>query len=323
MYVLGAKIEIGLNSFTRVNEVEIEKSTKTLGATAIIKVPTTARLERQGEYISEVETAKTFKPGQAVRILLGYNGTLREEFAGYVRKVKPTTPLEIECEDAIYLLRRRNLKASFRSTTLKSLLEYILHGTFIKLSANVPGITLAPFYLKNVTAASALETLKEKYGLTMYFRSLSELFVGLAYDQDGTEIKYVFGQNVIDHDLEWVDETDTRIKIKAVHIRADNTRVEKEYGDSDGEERTFFFYNLPDGASLEQKAKEEALKHKYTGYKGGLNTFLLPNAAPGAVARVIDEQFAERAGDYLIDKVVTTYGTDGARRKIELGLKVS
>lgn len=322
MYVLTASVEIGLNRLRRVAEIEIERSINTLGSTATITVPTTARLSRVNDATSEVETAKQFKPGQAVRIELGYDGNNRVEFQGYVRRVNPGTPVTVECEDSIWLLRRKNLLKSWKGTTLKEVLEYILQGTFIKLVGNTPSITFSAFYLKNVSPATALQKLKDDYGLTMYFRALGELFVGIASESDGVTVKYEFGRNVIDNDLKWVNQDDSRIKIKAVHIKGDNTRIEKEFGDADGELRTLYFYDLPNGASLETVAKEELQKVKRDGYEGSINTFLLPVADPGNVVRVTDKQFTDRAGDYLAEKIKVTYGRSGGRRVITLGLKV-
>lgn len=323
MFVLTAQIEIAGKKFSRVNLVEIESSAKVLEDTALIRMPTTARLERQGEFISEVETRKEFKVGDSVAIRLGYNGNLKEEFRGFVSKIKPGTPLEIECVDATWTLRRKNLKASFKNTTLKALLEHILQGTDIELQGEVPGINFKHFYFKNVSAASAIQQLKDDYGLAMYLKNFNQLYVGLTSATDNVTVVYGLGENIIENDLEWVNEDDTAIKVKAVHIRADNTKIEKQYGDEDGELRTLFFYDLDNGADLEKMALAEAAKYKYNGYKGGFTTFLLPYAEVGNVARLRDKQFSERDGDYLIDKVVTTFGTEGARRKIELGIKVS
>jgi hypothetical protein len=206
---------------------------------------------------------------------------------------------------------------------MKEVISYVLEGTGIELKGEVPSIDLKPFYLKNVTAAAALQKIKDDYGLQMFLRNFNQLYVGLTSATDNQVVRYEIGTNVIDNDLEWVDETDTRIRIKAVNIRKNNTKVSKEYGDADGELRTLYFYNVGSEADLKRLAEAEARKYKYTGYKGGLNTFLLPNALVGNVARVSDPQFADRAGDYLIDKVTTKFGTEGARRKVELGLKVN
>jgi hypothetical protein len=205
---------------------------------------------------------------------------------------------------------------------MKTLIEYIIEGTQIKVKGQVPEIELKPYTLKNVTAAAALQKIKDDYGFHMYLRG-TDLFVGLTSATDSMVVKYEIGTNVIQNDLEWVSENDTRIKIKAVHIKKDNTKVEEDYGDEDGELRTLYFYNVSSQADLKRLAEAEARKYRYSGFKGGLTAFLLPFAQVGNIARLTDAQFAERAGDYLIDKITTTYGTSGGRRKIELGLKVS
>lgn len=321
-FEINARVTIGQKVFKRVNKVEITSDREVLEDVATIMVPATARLEREGEFVSEVETRKEFSPGDEVVIELGYNGQLREEFRGYVRRIHPTIPVKVECEDAIYTLRRKTLKASFQNISLKELLEYILGGSGISIDGEVPEVNFTAYYLKNVSAARALQKLKETYGLVIYFPTLTTLFVGLAEENDGTVVKYSFGENVIDNNLEWTDEEDVLLKIKAIHVKPDNTTVEKEFGDEDGELRTVYYYDIENEAQLRQRAEEELKRMKYSGYRGSLTTFLLPNVQVGNVARLVDNQFAEREGDYLVKKVETTVDGGGARRKVEVGIKV-
>jgi hypothetical protein len=322
MFLLGAEITIGGKRFTRVNAVEIEDDFRKLETTATIKMPTTARLLRSGEFISEVETAKAFSVGDEVVVKCGYDGELNEEFHGFVRKIRPTTPLEIECEDATWLLKRKNLQKSFGASTLKTILEYILSGTGITLAGEPPIINFKKFYFKNVSAAKALMKLKDEYGLTIYFKEWKSLFVGISSDSDDVLVKYRFGVNVIDHDLTWENEEDVRLKIKAVNIKPDNTQVEATVGDEDGELRTLFFYDLESKAELETRAKEEMRKYRFSGYKGSFTAFLRPVCRVGNVVQIQDPDFPERDGKYLVEKTVVTYGEGGGRRKITPGLKV-
>ena len=323
MFELSAEIKIADKVFNRVNHVEVVEDSRALENRAMVKIPTTARMERAGEFVSEVETAKEFKVGDEIEILLGYDGGLQVEFHGYVSKIHPSTPLRIECEDAVYLLKRKNLKASFRKTGLTSLLEYILDGTGIDLAGEPPGISFTHFYLDDVSAAKALQDLRKEYGLTIYFKSINELFVGIASDRDGVEVKYRMGQNVISSNLEWVDEADVKLQIEAVYVLPNNTQVKEPVGDKDGEKRTLFFYDLDDPTDLKRRAEEEIRKYKYSGYRGSIKTFLLPRVKIAQVAQVEDGDFPERDGDYLVEKVTTTFGTNGARRKVELGLKLN
>lgn len=323
MFVLGAEITIGGIRFKRVNSVEIESDMRRLEDVATIKIPTTALLTKTGDFATEVETAKTFAVGDEVIIKKGYDGDLREEFHGYVSKIRPNTPLEIECVDATWLLRRINLQKGFQNVTLRELLDFILSGTGITLEGEPPTINFKQFYFRNVSAAKALQKLKDEYGLVMYFKSFKKLFVGISSDNDGATVKYRFGQNVIDQNLEWESEEDVKMSVKAINIRKDNTKVEKEVGDAEGEKRTIFLYDLQNESDLERLALEELKKYRFTGYKGSFKTFLLPVCRVGNVADIVDPNFPERGGKYLIEKITVSYGEGGGRRKVTPGLKVS
>lgn len=322
-FYLSAEITIGGKKFSRVNSVEIETDMHRLEDVATIKLPTTARLVRDGEMISEVETARTFAVGDEVSIKLGYDGELREEFHGFVRKIRPNTPLEIECEDAVFLLKRKNLKQSFKNTTLKALLTFILADTGISLASEPPGVNFTHFYFKDISAAKALQKLKEEYGLTMYFKGFKSLFVGVSSDDDGKVVKYKFGENVIDNDLEWTEESDVKMRVKAIHVKKDNTQVKKEVGDPDGELRTIYLYDIERESDLERLALEELKKHTYSGYRGHFKTFLLPVVRVGNIASITDPNFSERAGQYLVEKVKVTYDTGGARRIVTPSIKIA
>lgn len=323
MFVIGMEAEIGGRTFRRVNSVEITTSMKKLGTRATVKIPTTARLERQGELVSEVETAKTFQVGDQVVIRMGYDGELLEEFRGYVTKIRPTTPLVIECEDEVYTLKRKRLQSSFRNATLATLLNHIIQGTGIELVNTPPTVTFRTFAFRNVNAAQALEKLAKDYGLTIYFRSAGQLAVSLASESDGTVVKYTIGRNVIKHDLEWMDETDKALKVKAISVSRDNVFTEKTVGDPDGEQRTLYFYNLAPGEDLAERAEQELLKYRFTGYSGSLEGFLIPVCRVGNTLRLKDENFENPEGDYLVESVKTTLTDRGGRRQVKLGLKLN
>lgn len=322
MYVIGFEAEIGGKKFSRLHEVQIEDSIKKLGKSARLRLPATARLERAGELVSEVEVAKVFTVGDPVVIRLGYDGDLVEEFRGYVKRISPTVPLEIECEDEVYQLRRKQLQKAFKSTTLSQLINFILADTDIEVVNEMPEINFRKFTFKNVNAAQALEKLRKDYGLTIYFRDFGQLVVGLASETDGMMVKYTIGQNVIKHSLEWEDEENLSLKVKAVAISKDNEFTTKVVGDPNGEQRTIYFYNLAAGEDLEQRAEQEILKYKYSGYRGSLEGFLLPVCRIGNTVRLRDETFDNKEGDYLVESVKTTLSDRGGRRQVKIGLKL-
>lgn len=325
-YVLGIEISIGGYKLTRANSVKIERSCNLIADTATITLPITAVVQSNG-VTTTTETAKLITAGMPVQIKLAYTGVYEGvEFTGYVKRVNKKIPLEVECEDAIYLLRKSNINKAWTSVTLSDVMKEIVQGTTLKVSETMPTITLAPFSIKNATGAWALQEIRDKYGLTIYV-SNNTLYAGLAYaDNNGTVVYTLTGDNtnVIDaSSLQFRDKEDVKLKVKAIGIHADNTRTEVEVGDSSGELRTLNFYNVTSKDELQKLAQQQLDKLKFDGYEGKLKTFLIPVAIPGMRAKVKDNLFPERAGSYYIESVTTTWGVDGASREVEIGPAMS
>jgi hypothetical protein len=328
-YEVTQRITIGTFAFTRSNYVEVKKSADVLSDTAVIRVPISAVLINKGQ-TTMVETAKAIKVGDAVTIELGYLNPKESgnytEFNGYVKQINPGIPLEIVCEDKIWLLRRKRITKSWKATTLKEVLQEIVSGTGIELADGVPIVNLAPFYLKDTSGNFALQKIKDEYGLTVYIDNAGKLYAGLAYADNNGTVKYTINgnnTNVVDADgLKWRNKDDVRIKVKAVAINGNNTRTEVEFGDEEGSLKTLHFYNVATKAELERIAKAELDKMKFDGYEGKIQTLLLPYAEPGMKATVKDAFFDDRSGTYYIQSVTTTADVGGYNREVELGIKL-
>lgn len=330
MFTLYMNIRIGDFRFSRANGVEIRKSINNIGSTAKIKVPASAVIENKGVQSGLVEVQKKINVGDPVRITVGYHTKSRdyesEEFSGYVRSINPTIPLEIECEDNNYLLRQHNFNKSWKNTTLKEVLSTIVQPTDIELVDNIPEIQLSPFYLKNIDGAFALQKLADEYGLTIYFHNDGKLYAGLAYaDNLGEETLIINGDeaNVIDADsLKFRRAEDVKLKIKAVSIRGDNTKIETEIGDENGALRTLNFYNIHSLDKLTDLAKQEMTKYKFDGFEGSVKCFLIPFVYPAYKVNITDEIFPDRSGSYFVESTVLTVGDSGVRRDIEISIKL-
>lgn len=332
-FVLACEILIGQYRFTQVNEIRIEKSWMELGDKCDIRLPKNVRIETL-----VTKTLEDFiAVGDPVSVKLSYVGSPQhEEFNGYIRRIKPTFPFELECEDHIHFFRKTPVKKSWsiaNKVTLKTVIKYVvdevnkLHSSAgITLSANLPDVTFSEGLVIEAgnTAATALQKIKEEFGLVSYFKG-RELFTGLAYTQNFGTVKYGLAWNVITSDLQYRNEDDTQLRIKAIGILANNTKVVvDDVGDIDGELRTLHFFNISDKAQLKKLAEEELKKLKYTGYEGTIDTFLYPYAEPLMHAELKDPEYAEsRSGTYVIDSVKTQFGAYGTRRTVELGVKLS
>jgi hypothetical protein len=319
MVKMNSRITIGSLVFeNRINSVEIDQRWKQITQSAMIKMPRYTKIIQNNDFKIQV--------GDAVKIELGYDTDMRTEFEGYISSRSYNTPLEFKCEDEMWKLKQQTVTQSWPSVKLKDVLLYLVPGIDVSM---VQDITLAPFRLDRVSIAKALETLKDEFGLVAYFRD-KKLFCGLAYTETGlADVFYHFQKNIPQNEskLEFKEESDVRIKVKAVSHLPDNSKIEVEAGDTTHgdatNETTLDFYNIQTKAELQQLADEAIKKRKYTGYRGTLKTFGQPFATHGMIANIQDEKYPERAGRYYIDAVKTIYGESGFRRDVELGIKVA
>lgn len=317
MFVLCSKITIGGKSFTGVSEVKIKRSIHEMGATATIKVPVTAVLRSKGAPATRVETAQAVKVGDRVEIMLGYDDRYFVEFRGYVKLLNLKTPLEIVCEDEFYTTRSRKVTLQGKST-----LEAILQACGLRIGYAAT-LTLSAFQADNKPVAWVLAKLQTEYGLAIYFDLDGKVYAAEPYKVIGRDVKYRLRYNVIsDDDLKYHRADDVKLKIKAVCIYKDGTKVEAEIGADAGTEKKLYFYDVKDQSELAALAAAELQRYAYDGYSGKITTFLQPYAEPGMVAELEDEIFDLRNGRYYIESVETTYGTSGSRRAIEIGLKI-
>lgn len=321
MFVLKCNIKIGDYTFSSVNEVEVTKSVEELVDTAIIKLPTKFKIRSTGElkYIEEV-----IKPGDKVEITLAYEGKFEKmEFAGYVSKVSPKIPMEIQCEDAMWLLRRKNINKAFGKTTLKEVLNEVVAGTGVQLSEKVPQMQIDKFIIQNANGAQVLQKLKEDFAISAYLDDEGKLYAGLEQMNNIGQIAiYDLNYNLVSNDLEFKTEDEKKLKVRYTYIDKANKKKQVEVGDQDGELRTFNTSVISDEAQLRKMAEAELKKNKYSGFEGSVKSFLIPFATRGMVAEIRDKEHENRQGKYFIKKVVTSFGTSGARRTVTIGNKL-
>lgn len=317
MFTLTSEITIGGKRFGGVHDVRIKRSIYELAATATVKVPVTAVLKQTGKPATEVEVAKEIKTGDPVEIRLGYDGILNTEFKGYVKQLNLKTPLEIVCEDAFYLCRKKSVTLSGK-TTLADVVGRcgLTAGYTAKLS-------MESFQVPNKPVSWVLAKLKKDYGLAVFFDLDGRVYASEPFKTVDETVKYRLRYNVIrDDDLKYQLAEDVKLRINAICIYRDGTKVEAKIGADDGTEKTMYFYDVKDEKELAVLAQAELKRHSYDGYSGKIQTFLAPYAAPCMLAELEDDVYRYRNGRYYIESVETTFGTGGGRRTIEIGLKV-
>lgn len=322
MFVLNGEIEIGKYRFRTIHAVEITKSVDELGSTAVIQLPTRFRIRQNGK---ELYTEEAIKPGDQVKITLGYEKEYTGvEFLGYVKKLSPKIPIEVHCEDNMWLLRQKNItKAWNNGTKLAEVLQEVVKDTNVELMENIPEIPLEKWIVKNANGAQVLQKLKEKLGLTAFINDDGKLYVGLRQGTNiGQEVKYDLNYNLVENNLEFKRAEERKVRIRYTYIAPNNKRTTVEVGDKNGGLRTFYTSVVKDEVKLKELAEAQIGKLKYDGYDGSVESFLVPYATRGMAAIIVDKEHPNRNGKYFITKTVISFSTNGARRNVSLGTKL-
>ena len=303
---MGCEISIGDYLFKHCNSFNIKRSWKNITQTATIKLHNIEGL------------LDKIKVGDDVEIKAAYDGDFKTEFIGCVSSIKPTIPVEINCECLMWKLKQKEVSNSWKSTTLEIVLKYLVPDAEIEC----PLVSLSPFRLDKITIAKALQRLKDEYLLSVYYRE-RKLFVGLPYTEKLPSINYEFRTkyaNANIHNLVYKNKEDVKIKVKAISVFPNNTKIEKVFGDEDGDSTTLHYYNKKE-SEIEILAKEQLERLKYDGYKGTFKTKGLPFIDHGYLANIYDEKYPDRSMGVYVDSVELEYGPDGFNRYVEAGKK--
>ena len=307
---MNSHITIGKHVFKtgKIHAVRIKRSRKTIGNTAVIKLPNYRK-----KLDSEINV------GDPVLIKLGYDGNFVEEFTGYVASVSPKSPLEIHCEDELWKLKQEQVSKSWKKTSLHEVLKYLVPNNQIECQ----DIEMSPFRLNKVNKAEALAKIKSDFGLDAFFRG-SKLYVGFAYNEKDTPVvKFHFQKNAQVHRLVYKKKESVKLKVKAISIMPNNTRIAVELGDKDGDQRTLHYYNKT-AAALTLIATEHIKQMKFDGYRGSFKTTGgFPFVDHSMIVQLQDDKYINRAGSYFVDEVITTYDENGWKRVTTVGKKAA
>jgi hypothetical protein len=318
MKAMSSHIEIGNYVFRRCNSFEVNKSRKNIVQTAVIRMP---NLQKKLDSVIKV--------GDSVLLKAAYDEDYRVEFAGYVSEIVPKIPFEIKCEDEMWKLKQTTINKSWPSITLKDLLEYIAPGVELQ----VQELALTNVRLSRVSAAKALEAVRDKYFLDIYFKTVEEagvirtyLFAGVPYtEQNQGRVRYHFQKNLpaAQDDLTFKRASDVKIKVTAISEVKDGKDIRIHVGDEFGEENTIKFFNIKTEAELKKLAEERFKLLKYDGYRGRVRAFGRPYADVGMIEELEDDRYPEKAGSFFIDGINVLYGPDGYQRISEPGRRAS
>lgn len=326
MYKLTCDIQVGGLRFSFVNNVEINAGVKERTATATIRLPKKVHVKKGARLIPLEDVVKS---GDTVTIRLGYDNNLHTEFIGYVRSIVPGPPMEIICEDAMYLFKRQTVAPKVITGTVTDVLKYIAPGYDYEVLDSTLGGTFK--IDKSVdTTLKALVALEEVYGLKAFFRLVNEkpvLTVGRLYSaasQAGqAPVKYGLNKNIVSHSLELQQGEDVQVRVEVKSRQANGKTLRNKFkGDDGGEVRSFATPNLTQ-EQVEQYAQDLYNGAKTNRFTGSIVTFGLPYIQHGMSAHITTEGYEIEQTTNLVDEVNISFGTGGFRRTVVLGYKIS
>lgn len=318
MFRLTAKIEIESAKkwvFDKVASVEVIRDVDTLTDTCVLQLPKKVRW--QGE--NRIPIGR----GDGVTVWLGYDDDLQPVFRGFVTTLGLKTPITITCEDYMFKIKQQAaVKKAYKSATLGQ----ILGDQNLGIEYRVFGEQhIGQYRVTADTVSGLLGHLKDHGGVRSFIRmeeGAPVLYVGVLFEQDKRR-KYVFstGRNLIDDSqLKVQNAADVKIKVKAVSLLPNNTKLRVEVGDTDGETRTVHAYNKTQ-QELKAWAEQELGRLKRDGLVGSFTTF---------GAEIVDKLDhvgikidGERKGVYQVQKNVIKYSPSGFRQEITLGARVA
>ena len=317
------QVAIGNVLFNQVNSIQINQSIKELADTARLIVPRafTAKVAGKPASLAKKNISEYIKAGDPVTIKLGYNGSLHEEFKGYVTRLGADAPLEIECTDEMARLKKTHFIKAFQKASLSDLLSLIAPGYKHKV---IDDISLGKFTINNQSAYQVLEDLRKNYGLHSYFTD-KVLHVGLPVSiKPLATHHYVINQNVRakSNDLKFVKKKDVKLLLKAISINRTGKRIFSEFGDKGGTQRTLHFTDKTE-TELKRLAEKNYQSLSFDGYQGTLPCWGMPRSRAGEAVQITDPKHSERNGKYLIEGVTIKFdGSNGFLRENKLGLKL-
>lgn len=318
-------ITIGDYTFVGANNVTIESSWELL--TDTLKVTLPRKVEWQGQALATGNTP-ILKRGMNVMISLGYDDKNEAVYQGFVVDISAKIPVEVTCEDAFWQLKKGEFTRSYRSVTLSQLLKDLFKGYDIDYKV-VAERQLGAFKISKATPAKVLDYLRENYHIKFFFRN-GIFYAGLAIVADlqrthefffephekATEFSYI-----IDNDLIFKIKDDVRLQLKGIIKQAKGKDKTVIVGDADGEVRTFNYTTGRSESEVKKELNEHLERLKYTGYRGTMTVFGIPQVQHGDLVKLYDPKYPERDGRYLVKKVTRNYGVNGSTQTLEIEKK--
>lgn len=316
---LCCKIMLGKFELTYVSEVSIDSDVENLTDTCSITLP-------RALYFEGEPLRNHLKRGDAVKVELGYNDDLKTVFTGFIKSLKMNTPLVVECEDNMFVLKKVIVKPThYAKVSIKKLLDDLLPED---IERSVLDFDLGEFTIKDETNLSKiLEYIVSTYKIRFFFKQ-GKFYATMPHTQvfvegDSTQHIFEFQKNIISDSINYQYKDDINVTIVAKSIQRDNKTIEVRVPEGGKSEIRTFYYNNRSKAELQKLATDMLKFYAYDGLNGSFDAFGIPFVQVSDFVKLFDSKNAERNGQiYLVKSVKYNFGQNGYRQTIELSYKL-
>ena len=259
-----------------------------------------------------------FKVGDSVEINLGINGSLNQEFKGYITAVSADIPIKLKCEDEMWKLKQLPVNVSLKKTTLPNLMQEMLPS----YEVDALEVELGSVRFSKTTVSEVLQKLKDDFGLYSYFKQ-GVLVVGKIYSDDTNVVDVHLEKMVLKNDLAYKGKEDVKMQIKAISVSSSGEKIEVSVGETGGTEIQLNYYNISTAEELKKLAEVDLQKYNKEGFEGSISVLGDLEVMHGDKVNLTSDLYPDRNGKYYADEVKVAFADSPKfRKKIKIGRKV-
>jgi len=344
-----------------VNDLEVSSSWKNLTDTAKFVIPkniifktkdgNSYDLSGKGKNITAGINPPFILRGDRISIEAGYwfydaEGNEQRPptttiFNGFISKVKIKIPIEIECEDNMWLLKQTTAPNKVFKGTLEAMVKELITPLGFSLVDHPQGITtnVGVFRTQDETIGEVLDRLRKDLRIESWFRGNNLHCSSIVYFPNeiaDPQQVFEFQSNIIDDSLDYSRIDDITLGANAISVnkveltgtnadgksKTKSKRLEAFVGKKGGEVRTLYFFDVTSEAELKKMGEERLRRFYYEGYRGKFTTFGEPFVKHGDIIKLRDKVLPEREGEYFVKSVNRKFGvSDGYRQEIEIDIR--
>lgn len=312
------KNDIGHFDLGIIASIDIEENVDNLADTATITLP-----EAVMNQVLQIQDK--LNRGTEVVIKLGYDDDLKTEFVGFVQDIVTNdSSLKIVCEDALFLFRVGVKDAEMKPTTMAQIAQSLLNqiNPEYKLVCDYD-ISYEKFVIHQATGFDVLKKLAEETKANIYFNTeKKELHIHPPYVEKGGDVTYSMQVNIENSSLEYKKAIDKKNEVVVEKTNL-NGKVESHTSGTTGGDKITLKVGSVSTADLKKIADAELIRRSADAYEGTFDSWGIPFVKPTYSAKIKDEDYPEKDGNYYIVSVTTSVSESGFKRTIKPGVKLS